>query len=83
MVERLSNPEPFRIKRDRGKLVHRVTKNEAQAMIWTMIDGEKVRLGDMEPSHRGNCVRMLRRKYGDIVAYSAPIVQAMLLLGIE
>ena len=84
MVERLSNPEPFHLKRRGGyKSSNAGLISELKDKLWTMIDGETIRFGDMTPSHRGNCVRMLIRRYGEDVANNSPVVQALRILGIE
>lgn len=81
LVEHYSDPDPFR--RRRGKYRPAPPKVKDADRIWTMIDGETIRFGDMTPSHRGNCVRMLIGRHGKTVAEESATVQAMRRLGIE
>ncbi len=60
-----------------------------QTEWWTMKTGERIRLVDMTPRHRGNTVRMLEREVAGVLGvtvrelHEAPLIRKMIELGIE
>jgi hypothetical protein len=86
LVERFSNPEPFRRRKDKpwAKPYLNCPKPQVrdEDRVWTMADGTTIRFGEMTPTHRGNCVRLLIRRNGEWVR-NTPTVKALLALGIE
>lgn len=72
-----------------GGLLFRFSDGFQRTDIWTMKNGEEIKLEDMSPRHRGNTIRMLERKVGNLpgidrrALHRQPLIKRMKELGTE
>lgn len=81
LVERYSNPEPFRGRRSRRPEVIKWDYPEPGEHLWTMASGAKIKLKDMTVEHRTAALALIVRRYGPAGA-DTPTGRALVAVGV-